>query len=95
MAVNAILCAFLIRAITSNCIFMNLKVFLFSAALLPCVAFAQTRVSSPDGNLEVSVSGNGGKPTYSVTYKGKTYPGAKFLPFLSSLSLNCLYIISG
>ena len=72
MAVNAILCAFLIRAITSNCIFMNLKVFLFSAALLPCVAFAQARVSSPDGNLEVSVSGNGGKPTYSVTYKGKT-----------------------
>lgn len=29
-------------------------------------------VSSPDGNLEIRVSVNNGKPVYAVTYKGKT-----------------------
>ena len=40
------------------------------AALLPCMAMAQT-VKSPDGNVVLTFKLDQGKPTYSMTYKGK------------------------
>ena len=37
------------------------------------VAASEERVASPDGRLVVTVSDNGGKPTYSVTYDGTAF----------------------
>jgi hypothetical protein len=47
---------------------------IFSLVLLalPVVA-SEERVAGPDGRLVVTVSDNGGKPTYSVTYDGVAF----------------------
>ena len=37
------------------------------------VAASEERVASPDGRLVVTVSDNGGKPTYSVAYDGTAF----------------------
>ncbi len=48
------------------------KTLLFSALLLPLSVAAQT-VSSPNGAVSVSFSlADGGRPTYEMTYKGRT-----------------------
>ena len=47
---------------------------IFSLALLALpVAAKEERVAGPDGRLVVTVSDNGGKPTYSVTYDGVAF----------------------
>ena len=53
---------------------MNTKFFSALAlwALLPGAMTAQ-KVAGPDGKLVVDVTENNGKPTYSVTYDGKTF----------------------
>ncbi len=43
---------------------------IFILLALPMLSLAQT-VSSPDGNVVVSFSLDGGKPTYEMSYKGK------------------------
>ena len=47
---------------------------IFSLALLALpVAAKEERVAGPDGRLVVTVSDEGGKPTYSVTYDGTAF----------------------
>ena len=47
---------------------------IFSLALLALpVAAKEERVAGPDGRLVVTVSDNGGKPTYSVAYDGTAF----------------------
>ncbi len=47
--------------------------FLLIGILISSTAFAQSdvKVSSPDGNLEITVANKQGKPVYAVSYKGK------------------------
>src|SRR6187402_2924032 len=49
---------------------MKISVWVLLLSIVISNAFGQD-VSSPDANLKVSVSVDGGKPVYSVTYKGK------------------------
>ena len=53
---------------------MKKTALIFSLLLLalPLVA-SEERVASPDGRLVVTVSDNGGKPTYSVAYDGVAF----------------------
>ena len=55
---------------------MKKQAFLFILALGASSAWAQqATVSGPDQQLKVDVSVDGGIPSYSVTYKGKTILG--------------------
>lgn len=47
-----------------------MKKIFFSLALLPLTAAAQT-ITSPNGNISLTFSLDGGKPTYEMTYKQK------------------------
>ena len=53
---------------------MKKTALIFSLVLLALpVAASEERVASPDGRLVVTVSDNGGKPTYSVAYDGTAF----------------------
>lgn len=53
---------------------MNIKPLLFLSTLfLPSLLWAQSKVTSPDGNLTVEITTDNGTPAYSITYKGKTF----------------------
>lgn len=54
---------------------MNQRLILFLCTLLTItyVSAAQKEVTSPDGNLVVTVADDGGKPTYQVTYQGEVF----------------------
>jgi hypothetical protein len=53
---------------------MKKTALIFSLVLLALpVAASEERVASPDGRLVVTVSDNGGKPTYSVAYDGAAF----------------------
>ncbi|MGI6219714.1 MAG: glycoside hydrolase family 97 protein [Bacteroidaceae bacterium] len=53
---------------------MNIKPLLYLSTLfLPSLLWAQSKVTSPDGNLAVEVTADNGTPAYSITYKGKTF----------------------
>lgn len=49
---------------------MNFSKSILLLLCIPVLAIAQT-VTSPDGNLSLQFSLNGGKPSYSLAYKGK------------------------
>lgn len=50
----------------------KIKALVMTAILLPSTVLNAQKLTSPDGNLSMDFSiGNEGKPTYSLTYKGK------------------------
>ena len=48
------------------------KIAIFSSLLLTCLSAQafENKITSPDGNIVVTVSDEGGKPGYQVNYKG-------------------------
>ena len=65
---------------------MNLKHLLTLTLFLPSLLMAQSKVQSPDGNLSVEITADGGQPAYQVAYKGKTILEKSPLGLVTNLS---------
>ncbi len=75
---------------------MNKHLLLCAFALsFSIVSAQQATVTGPDGNLKVDISLKGGKPLYTVTYKGKTILEDSPLGFVTNIgdfSTNVSYV---
>ena len=73
---------------------MKKTIILSLAALMTANAMAtDVKVASPDGKLQVTISDEGGKPTYVVNYDGKQMMTPSALVFNTSIA-NAIIVIA-